>query len=106
VPVKEVLHRTKHEAWGTNTYIYRTAIAFVEESPRRLQSAGPRVPKQNSGHGSQGVWKVELVSPPVQDAVTVRVLHRPKGRIRNDAAKPAHHAPPDQRRRFRLYGQR
>src|SRR3979411_2914443 len=61
--VKEVLHRTKHLGWGTDTHIYRTAGAFREEFPARLQSTGPRVLKQNRGNGGQGVWKVELVSP-------------------------------------------
>src|SRR6204780_4475463 len=38
--VKEVLHRTKHLGWGNNTHLYRTAGAFDEDFPRRLQSAG------------------------------------------------------------------
>ena len=60
--VKEVLHRTKHLGWGTDTHLYRTAAAFRDEFPPRLRSAGPRVLKQNRGNGGQGVWKVELVS--------------------------------------------
>jgi hypothetical protein len=59
--VKEVLHRTKRLGWGTDTHLYRSAQAFREEFPARLQSAGPRVLKQNRGNGGQGVWKVELV---------------------------------------------
>jgi hypothetical protein len=61
--VKEVLHRTKHLGWGTDTHLYRTAGTLREEFPARLQSTGPRVLKQNRGNGGQGVWKVELVSP-------------------------------------------
>jgi hypothetical protein len=60
--VKEVLHRTKHLGWGTDTHLYRTAGSFEEGFPPRLQSAGPRVLKQNRGNGGQGVWKVELIS--------------------------------------------
>jgi hypothetical protein len=41
--VKEVLHRTKHLGWGTDTHLYRTAADFDEAFPSRLQSAGPRV---------------------------------------------------------------
>ena len=41
--VKEVLHRTKHLGWGTDTHLYRTGRAFREEFPVRLQSTGPRV---------------------------------------------------------------
>ena len=66
---KEVLHRTKHLGWGTDTYIYRSAEAFRAEFPARLAAAGPRVLKQNRGNGGQGVWKVEAI-----DAATVRVL--------------------------------
>ena len=58
--VKEVLYRTKHLGWGTDTHLYRTAEALREEFPERFQSAGPRVLKQNRGNGGQGVWKVEL----------------------------------------------
>src|SRR6266576_2776530 len=62
--VKEVLHRTKHLGWGTDTHLYRTAADFGDAFPSRLRSAGPRVVKQNRGNGGQGVWKVELVSEP------------------------------------------
>jgi hypothetical protein len=77
--VKEVLHRTKHLGWGTDTHLYRTAGAFREEFPARLQSTGPLVLKQNRGNGGQGVWKVELVSPSAspsrRERAIVRVLH-------------------------------
>jgi hypothetical protein len=52
--VKEVLYRTKHLGWGTDTHLYRTAAEFDEAFPSRLQSAGPRVLKQNRGNGGQG----------------------------------------------------
>jgi hypothetical protein len=74
--VKEVLHRTKHLGWGTDTHLYRTGEAFREEFPPRLRTAGPRVLKQNRGNGGQGVWKVEWLS----DA-TVRVLHARRGSV-------------------------
>ena len=58
---KEVLHRTRHLGWGTDTHLYRAAPSF----PRRVSAAAsdrpaPRVLKQNRGNGGQGVWKVEL----------------------------------------------
>jgi hypothetical protein len=77
--VKEVLHRTKHLGWGTDTHIYRSANAFREEFPARLRNAGPRVLKQNRGNGGQGVWKVEQMDTPAGDAVLVRVLHAQRG---------------------------
>jgi hypothetical protein len=36
--VKEVLHRTKHLGWGTDTHLYRTAAAFRDAFPSRLGS--------------------------------------------------------------------
>jgi hypothetical protein len=79
--VKEVLYRTKHLGWGTDTHLYRTARAFNEQFPQRLQSAGPRVLKQNRGNGGQGVWKAELVSAVAHKAAIVRVLHARRGSV-------------------------
>ncbi len=60
--VKEVLHRTKHLGWGTDTHVYRSVRAFRDEFPGRLRTTGPRVVKQNRGNGGQGVWKVEWLA--------------------------------------------
>ena len=69
--MKEVLYTTRHFGWGADTRLYRTFGAFCDEFPRRLESDGPRVIKQNRGNGGQGVWKVELAptAPPSGDAV-------------------------------------
>jgi hypothetical protein len=72
--VKEVLYRTKHLGWGTDTHLYRTASEFGAAFPSQLRSAGPRVLKQNRGNGGQGVWKVELVPGPVGEASVACVL--------------------------------
>ena len=72
--VKEVLFRTKHLGWGTDTHLYRTPTEFRAAFPARLGSAGPRVLKQNRGNGGQGVWKVESLT-----AGTVQVLHAQRG---------------------------
>jgi hypothetical protein len=77
--VKEVLHRTKHLGWGTDTHLYRTAAEFRRQFPTRLQQEGPRVLKQNRGNGGQGVWKVEAASASSGDATPVRVLHAQRG---------------------------
>jgi len=84
--VKEVLHRTKHLGWGTDTHLYRAVQAFREEFPPRLQSAGPRVLKQNRGNGGRGVWKVELVSPSVGEGAIVRVLQAVRRSVPEDMA--------------------
>jgi hypothetical protein len=79
--VKEVLHRTKHLGWGTDTRLYRTADAFREEFPPTLAAAGPRVVKRNRGNGGQGVWRVELV-PAVDDREDiVCALHARRGSL-------------------------
>src|SRR3954462_11267241 len=72
--VKEVLHRTKHLGWGTDTHLYRTEAEFRDQFPTRLWQEGPRVLKQNRGNGGQGVWKVEAAATSSGDARPVRVL--------------------------------
>jgi hypothetical protein len=74
--VKEVLYTTRHLGWGTDTHLYRAAGAFRDEFPARLQTAGPRVLKQNRGNGGQGVWKVEA---PAHAQATVSVLEARRG---------------------------
>jgi hypothetical protein len=82
--VKQVLHRTKHLGWGTDTHLYTDAREFHEQFPPRLQSAGPRVLKQNRGNGGQGVWKVELLSPTGRADAAVRVLQARRGSAPED----------------------
>src|SRR3954469_6955242 len=79
--VKEVLYRTKHLGWGTDTQLYRSTGEFRDAFPARLQQSGPRVLKQNRGNGGQGVWKVEAVSRAGTDACQVRVLHAQRGSV-------------------------
>jgi len=76
--VKEVLYRTRHLGWGTDTHLYRSAAAFRDEFSLRLRTAAPRVLKQNRGNGGQGVWKVELI-PTAADSV--RILHARRGSV-------------------------
>src|SRR6202030_940165 len=76
--VKEVLYRTRHLGWGTDTHLYRSAEAFHKDFPLRLRSVGPRGLKQNRGDDGQGVWKVELLSGTSE---TVQVLHAQRGSV-------------------------
>lgn len=69
---KEVLVRTRHLAWGTDTHLYNSVAQFREEFPARLGEGGARVLKQNRGNDGQGVWKVESVGS--ERAAKVRVL--------------------------------
>ena len=43
--VKEVLHRTKHLGWGTDTHLYRTAAEFRAAFPSRLAIGRPACPQ-------------------------------------------------------------
>jgi hypothetical protein len=79
--VKEVLHRTKHLGWGTDTHLYRTMAEFRTQFPARLRQDGPRVLKQNRGNAGQGVWKIEAISSYSGDVMPVRVLHAQRGSI-------------------------
>src|ERR1700720_40120 len=83
--VKEVLHRTKHLGWGTDTYLYRTTAEFRDGFPARLASGGPRVLKQNRGNAGQGVWKVERLSGQSL-AATVSVLEARRGSLPEELA--------------------
>lgn len=74
--VKEVLYRTKHIGWGTDTQLYRDAASLHGEFPTRLRTAGPRVLKQDRGNGGQGVWKVEGLG-----GATACVLHAQRGGV-------------------------
>jgi hypothetical protein len=84
--VKEVLHRTKHLGWGTDTHLYRSPEAYREEFPKQLRAAGPRVLKQNRGNAGQGVWKVELIDQLPGGAAAVRVLHALRGSLPEELA--------------------
>jgi hypothetical protein len=74
--VKEVLHRTKHLGWGTDTRLYRTPAEFRADFPATLASGGPRVLKQNRGNAGQGIWKVEQT-----DSARVIVLEARRGSV-------------------------
>jgi hypothetical protein len=74
--VKEVLYRTRHLGWGTDTHRYDDADTFRAAFPPRLRANGPRVLKQNRGNAGQGVWKVECL--PERDTM-VRILQAQRG---------------------------
>ncbi len=77
--VKEVLHRTKHLGWGTDTRLYRTVAEFRDGFPANLCLAGPRVIKQNRGNAGQGVWKVEWLYQALNTGPVVTVLEARRG---------------------------
>jgi hypothetical protein len=78
---KEVLYRTKHLGWGTDTHLYRTAAEFTAAFPARLHASGPRVIKQNRGNGGQGVWKVEALTASDGTDRPVRILQALRGSV-------------------------
>ena len=61
--VKEVLYRTRHLGWGTDTHLYRAAEAFHEEFPQRLQrrAAGPQAePRQRWRGRVEGRTRIRI----------------------------------------------
>ncbi len=82
--VKEVLYRTRHLGWGSDTRLYRSVAEFRAAFPTALREAGPRVLKQNRGNGGQGVWKVELLSG--RTPATIQVLQAQRGSVPEEIA--------------------
>jgi hypothetical protein len=83
---KEVLLRTRHLGWGTETFLNHTLDELKVELPLRLAS-GPRVLKQNRGNGGIGTWKVELAGHGTSKVgldTIVRVLHARRGSVEED----------------------
>ena len=73
---KEVLSRTSHLGWGSDTSLYRSIGEFTRNFPERLGRLGRLVVKQARGNGGNGVWKVELPGGepgPADPQVVVRV---------------------------------
>ena len=59
---KEVLVRTRHLGWGSDTQLYVSMAQLREALTARLVAGAARVLKQNRGNDGQGVWKVEPVA--------------------------------------------
>jgi hypothetical protein len=73
---KEVLYRTRHLGWGSDTNLYESVDDFTQHFPLRLGRLGRLVVKQARGNGGNGVWKVELPRGhcgPADPDVVVRV---------------------------------
>jgi hypothetical protein len=73
---KEVLYRTRHLGWGSDTGLYRSAAELTAGLPARLARLGRLVLKQARGNGGNGVWKVELpggIPGPAGQETLVRV---------------------------------
>jgi hypothetical protein len=77
---KEVVYRTRHMGWGSDTHLYRSMEQFRRELPTRLASDNARVLKQYRGNGGIGVWKVELMDktaiPQLETIIRVRQARR------------------------------
>jgi hypothetical protein len=56
---KEVLFRTRHLGWGSDTHLYGS-MDEMEMLPPRLATGKARVLKQYRGNGGDGVWKIQL----------------------------------------------
>ena len=58
IGTKEVLYRTRHIGWGSDTHLYLSLDQMRRELPARLASGEARVLKQYRGNGGRGVWQV------------------------------------------------
>jgi hypothetical protein len=84
--VKEVLHRTKHFGWGTDTNLYRTVEEFRDRFPALLAKGGAHVLKQNRGNAGQGIWRVERVNRAGTAGDVVTVLEARHGSVPEQVA--------------------
>ena len=85
---KEVLFRTRHMSWGSDTRLYSTFAQFHAELPRVLAEGKPRVLKQYRGNGGIGVWRVEGAgNEPIGVAPTrVHARHAQRGSVEEEIA--------------------
>jgi hypothetical protein len=56
---KDILLKTREEAFGSDVTCYRSAKEFREQFSKTLQEGGIRVLKQNRGNGGNGVYRVD-----------------------------------------------
>ena len=80
---KDVLYRTRHMGWGSDTRLYSTFAEFRDALPKVLSEGQPRVLKQYRGNGGNGVWKVEAASNAPH---RVRVRHALRGSLEEELA--------------------
>jgi len=78
---KDVLYRTRHMGWGTDTRLYSTIAEFRDALPKVLAEGRPRVLKQYRGNGGNGVWKVEAV---LGASARVRARHALRGSVEEE----------------------
>ena len=86
--VKEVLHRTKHLGWGTDTHLYRTGRAFREEFPVAASidrsACSQAKPRQRRAGRVEGRTRSPLRRPIRPRPAIVRVLHARRGSVPED----------------------
>jgi hypothetical protein len=80
IGTKEVLFRTRHFGWGTDTRLYENGPEFCARFPKSLRRDGRRVLKQRRGNGGIGTWKIEMIDTASSDAdLRVRVQEARRG---------------------------
>ena len=89
--VKEVLHRTKHLGWGTDTHLYRTAEAFREEFPRAAAIGRPARAEAESRQWRPGRVEGRARRPRPGERAMVRVLHARRGSVPEEMALGGFH---------------
>ena len=79
--VKEVLHRTKHLGWGTDTHLYRTAAEFDRRVPVTAPIGRPACPQAEPGQWRPGSLEGRTGFRAGRQGEFVRVLHARRGSV-------------------------
>ena len=92
--VKEVLHRTRHLGWGTDTHLYRDVASVprrVSAAPADGGAAGPEAEPRQWRRRACG--RSNSISDSGRDDAIVRVLHARRGSVPEGAAARRFHEP-------------
>jgi hypothetical protein len=87
IGTKEILYRTRHMGWGSDTRRYPTIEEMRQGLIASLSDGMPRVLKQVRGQSGDGVWKVDVADPSALRAdldacrIALRVRHAKRGAV-------------------------
>src|SRR4051812_19704387 len=84
---KDVLVRTRHLGWGTDTHLYESMPQLRDALTARLAAGAARVLKRNRGNDGQGVWKVEPAAS--RGGAMVRITEAAQGGPAEDVSLDA-----------------
>ena len=83
--VKEVLHRTRHLGWGTDTHLYRDRRRLSRRVPGHVSRRGPRVSSRTAATAVRACGRSKRLRA-AGAASLVPVLHARRGSVPEDIA--------------------